>query len=207
MPNTTTSQVSTHSDTSHSAVGDVGAPRLAVLIGSTRTGRFGPVPAAWFAERARAHAAMPVDLIDLADYGLPENLDDTPDVGRLGDRLAEADAFVVVTPEYNHSFPASLKTAIDHYHEQWQAKPVAFVSYGGMAGGLRAVEQLRLVFAELHAVTMRNSLSFHNYPTVFDDDGTPSESGADTAAKQMLDQLHWWAVTLKQARAERPYSG
>ncbi len=76
--------------------------------------------------------------------------------------LSEADAFIVVTPEYNHSFTASLKFVLDLVYEPWQGKPVAFVSYGGISGGLRAVEQLRLVFAELHAVTVRDTVSFAN---------------------------------------------
>ncbi len=68
--------------------------------------------------------------------------------------------FVVVTPEYNHSFPGPLKAAIDRHVTPWQAKPVGFVSYGGISGGLRAVEHLRQVFAELHAVTVRETVSF-----------------------------------------------
>ncbi len=76
-------------------------------------------------------------------------------------RFAAADAFVIVTPEYNHSFPTPLKTAIDWHSTQWHAKPVSFVSYGGASGGLRAVEHLRQAFAEVHAVTVRNSISFH----------------------------------------------
>ncbi len=183
-------------------------PRLAVIVGSVRTDRFGPVPAAWFTEQAREHAAMDVEVVDLADYDLPASLDENDDVTALGARLAEADAFVVVTPEYNHSFPAGLKSAIDHYHREWQAKPVAFVSYGGMAGGLRAVEQLRQVFAELHSVTVRNTISFHNFWDRFDDDGQPLDgAAAANAAKQLLDQLMWWAVALKEARDKRPYEG
>ncbi|EHY89433.1 NADPH-dependent FMN reductase [Saccharomonospora azurea] len=180
-------------------------PRLAVLIGSVRADRFGPVPAAWFAQQAREHAALEVEVVDLADYDLSVSLSAGDDVAALGARLAEADAFAVVTPEYNHSFPAGLKSAIDHFHQEWRAKPVAFVSYGGMAGGLRAVEQLRQVFAELHAVTVRDTLSFHNFWGTFDDDGQPVDGAANTAAKQLLDQLTWWAVSLREARDKRPY--
>ncbi len=72
--------------------------------------------------------------------------------------MAEADAFLVVTPEYNHGYPAALKELIDSVYEPWHAKPVAFVSYGGASGGIRAVEQLRQVFAELHAVTLRDGV-------------------------------------------------
>jgi NAD(P)H-dependent FMN reductase len=114
---------------------------------------------------------------------------------------------VVVTPEYNHSFPASLKNAIDWHFTQWQAKPVGFVSYGGVAGGLRAVEHLRLVFAELHAMTVRGTVSFHMAPERFDANGEPREpEGCNRAAKAMLDQLVWWARALRTARAARPYA-
>jgi NAD(P)H-dependent FMN reductase len=113
---------------------------------------------------------------------------------------------VVVTPEYNHSFPASLKNLIDWHYTQWRAKPVGFVSYGGVAGGLRAVEHLRTVFAELHAVTTRDVVSFHTAWEQFDDSGKPVDPvGPATAAKTMLDQLAWWGLALRQARAERPY--
>ncbi|GAB3832488.1 hypothetical protein GCM10027610_024720 [Dactylosporangium cerinum] len=77
----------------------------------------------------------------------------------MGPRLTAADAFVVVTPEYNRSFPAPLKTAIDWFYEEWHAKPVTFVSYGRESGGLHATAQLRQVFNELQTVTMRNTVS------------------------------------------------
>lgn len=184
--------------------------RLVIIIGSIRAGRFGPTVADWFAAQARQRADLEVDVIDLAEAALPEILpdgDDSPQsVRELAPWLAEADAFVVVTPEYNHSFPASLKTAIDWFFDEWQAKPVSFVSYGGISGGLRAVEQLRLVFAELHAMTIRNTVSFHDYPELFDQDGQPTEpQRCNSAAKSMLDQLTWWAHALRNQRARQPY--
>ncbi|MCE7080241.1 NADPH-dependent FMN reductase [Streptomyces sp. ST2-7A] len=178
--------------------------RLAVVIGSTRAGRRGPGIARWFAERAGAHEGTEVEVVDLADHPLPAVLADSgtsdPAVTALGARLAAADAFVIVTPEYNHSFPAPLKHAIDWYGSEWHAKPIAFVSYGGRGGGLRAVEQLRQVFAELHAVTVRETVSLHG----------PSEMapgpGGDAAATAMLDRLVWWADALRAARAHRPFT-
>lgn len=114
----------------------------------------------------------------------------------------------MVTPEYNHSYPASLKAAIDWHFTQWQAKPVGFVSYGGMSGGLRAVEHLRQVFAELHAVTVRETVSFHGAWARFGPDGQPSEPDACTAAATaMLDQLAWWGNALQDARVHSPYGG
>src|SRR5689334_20020364 len=142
--------------------------RLAVIVGSTRDGRFGPVVASWFAGLARQREDLAVSVVDLADTPLPAHLSGRPTpedaalLAALTPKLAEADAFVVVTPEYNHSYPAPLKNAIDWHFTQWQAKPVGFVSYGGVSGGLRAVEHLRQVFAELHAVTVRDTVSFHN---------------------------------------------
>ncbi|MFI8324526.1 NADPH-dependent FMN reductase [Streptomyces sp. NPDC085529] len=186
--------------------------RLALIVGSTRTGRFGPTVAGWFADRVRDHTAFDVEVIDLADLRLPPALpafgaDPGPLAEELGSRLARADAFTVVTPEYNHSFPAPLKDVIDRFRTPWHAKPVGFVSYGGMSGGLRAVEQLRLVFAELHAVTVRDQVSFHNVWECFDTEGRPHHpSAAETAAKQLLDQLAWWGRVLHTARTTHPYT-
>src|SRR5438067_12935726 len=183
--------------------------RLAILVASTREGRFGPIVARWFASQAEARPEFDVDVIDLADPELPAILRRDPDpvVITYRERLERADAFVVVTPEYNHGYPAALKQAIDLAHSEWQAKPVAFVSYGGMSGGLRAVEQLRQVFAELHATTIRDCVSFHNAWPLFDADGwLREETGADVAAKTMLDRLAWWARALRSARDVEPYA-
>lgn len=186
--------------------------RLAIIVASTREGRFGPTVARWFTGQAGYRADTDIDVIDLVDTGLPATITafdrpQPPAVVALAPRLARADAFVVVTPEYNHSFPASIKTAIDWYRDEWMGKPVGFVSYGGLAGGLRAVEQLRPVFAEVHATTIRDTVSFHSYPDKFDATGIPVDAEAcNGAAKAMLDQLAWWAEALRAARALRPYS-
>lgn len=183
--------------------------RIAVILASTREGRFAPVVGRWLVEQAAARTDMEVDLIDLAEAALPEVLTRhrPPSVEALAPRLAEADAYVIVTPEYNHSFPAPLKTAIDWYNAEWHAKPVGFVSYGGMSGGLRAVEQLRQVFGELHAVSVRNGVSFHLAWEQFDAQGRLHDSeGVDAATRMMLDQLAWWGRALRNARAEQPYA-
>ncbi|MEU5633397.1 NADPH-dependent FMN reductase [Streptomyces rishiriensis] len=189
--------------------------RTAVIIGSTRDGRFGPVAADWIAAHIAQREDMTADLVDLVATPLPTVFpafgqapsdEVVAQLGAVSPRLARADAFVIVTPEYNHSFPASLKNAVDWHNEQWHAKPVGFVSYGGISGGLRAVEQLRVVLAELHAVTIRNTVSFHNYGEVFGADGRPSDPGCDVAAKAMLDQLTWWGQALREARRVRRYA-
>ncbi|MFI1250034.1 NADPH-dependent FMN reductase [Streptomyces anulatus] len=185
---------------------------IAVLIGSVRTERFGHTVAAWFAELAAQRPDLTLDVIDLAE--LPFDLagpsrtptaDMTALLARSRPRLQRADAYVVVTPEYNHSFPAALKNAIDWHLTEWAAKPVGFVSYGGISGGLRAVEQLRQVFAELHAVTVRDTVSFHGGAATFDGPGPRDPESCGAAAKVLLDQLGWWGRALRQARADQPY--
>ena len=182
--------------------------RTAVIVGSTREGRFGDTVARWFVGRAALDDAIDIDVIDLAEADLPAVITDTPApaVQAMTERFAAADAFVIVTPEYNHGYPASLKFALDSAREEWMAKPVAFVSYGGISGGLRSVEQLRQVCAELHMVSIRDSVSLHNCHGMFDEAGALSEpEGPNVAAKMMLNQLQWWAAALRNARADRPY--
>lgn len=186
--------------------------RVAVIIGSTRKNRFGSVPARWFANQARQREDFEIEVIDLRAAELPAVLtdDDEPDpepVQALSPRLAAADAFVVVTPVYNRGYPAALKNAIDWYFDEWSAKPVAFVSYGGTGGGLHSIEQLRQVFNEVHATTLRDTVSFHNYEEVFNEEGEPIDAdGVNGAAKTLLDQLAWWAHALRDARRKHPFN-
>ncbi|GAA5043282.1 NAD(P)H-dependent FMN reductase [Thermocatellispora tengchongensis] len=189
---------------------------LVIIVGSIREGRFGPVVASWVAEQAREHGGFDVEVVDLADFEIPLSLpaespkyagDSYPRpeaMAPLTSRLEEADAFILVTPEYNHSYPASLKAAIDWHFTQWTAKPVAFVSYGGAAGGRHAVLHLENVLTELHAVTIRDGLAFPNYFTAWQD-GRPLDPGAPGYAKTLLDQLAWWAAALSTARDATPY--
>lgn len=183
---------------------------IALLIGSTREGRFAPTIARWVVDTtARLRPDMALDVIDLADVGLPAVYPSVngAEVDAYIERIDRADAFVVITPEYNHGYPASLKQAIDLPMQQWKAKPVAFVSYGGISGGLRAVEQLRQVFAELHATTIRDTVSFAMAHGLFDAAGDLRQpAGPEAAAKTMLDELAWWAHALRTARDAHPYA-
>ncbi|WP_329118115.1 NADPH-dependent FMN reductase [Streptomyces sp. NBC_01465] len=189
--------------------------RIAVVLGSTREGRFGPVVSRWITDRLAEHEDLTVDVVDLAEtplptvypaFGQPPAPGTEKALAVVSPRLEAADAFVFVTPEYNHSFPAPLKNLIDWHNQQWHAKPIGFVSYGGISGGLRAVEQLRVVMAELNAMTIRNTVSFHNYGEKFDAEGKVSDPAVDTAAKALIDQLTWWAHALRDAKSVRPYA-
>jgi NAD(P)H-dependent FMN reductase len=174
--------------------------KVGLVYGSTRPGRFCDTVARWAAGQIAAREGFAVELIDPAAAG-----SDGP--APLNERVAACDAFVVVTPEYNHGYPAPLKALIDSIGPEWHAKPVAFVSYGGISGGLRAVEQLRLVFAELHAVTIRDSVSFAGAWEQFDADGAlRNPERAQRSMEAMLRRLHWWAVSLAHARNIWPYA-
>nr|WP_101832344.1 NAD(P)H-dependent oxidoreductase [Frankia canadensis] len=209
-----------------------------MLLGSVRAGRLGPTVAAWFATLAQRRDDVRLDLVDPAalphiaspaagsvspgdpgtnDAGTNDagtNDVGTNDVGTpatretVGRRLAAADGFVVVTPEYNHSYPAALKHLIDDYRQEWYAKPVGFVSYGGVSGGLRAVEHLRAVFAEQHAVTVRDSVSLHGVSAAdFADGGRVAADGGTAAAVDLLlDRMSWWGRALRVARDSEPYA-
>ena len=175
--------------------------KVGLIYGSTRAGRFCDTVARWAASQVGAREGFALVNID------PAVTESGGDASALKQKLAACDAFIVVTPEYNHGYPAPLKALIDSFGSEWHAKPVAFVSYGGVSGGLRAVEQLRLVFAELHAVTIRDSVSFAGAWEQFDLNGMlRSPERAERSMDAMLHRLHWWAVSLAHARNLWPYA-
>ncbi|MGK8524324.1 NADPH-dependent FMN reductase [Nocardia asteroides] len=191
----------------------IGPVRVALIVGSTRHGRFGPTVADWFAGRlGRRRHDVEVDRIDLATSELPDRLTDHDEpaptaVRALGARLDAADAFVVVTPEYNRSFPAAVKNAVDWFDVEWAAKPVTVVGYGGDADGGHAATQLRPVFGELNAVPIRRTVTITRAWQRFASDGAWPRRDAelDEAVDGALDQLLWWARALREARAARPF--
>ncbi|WP_131738770.1 NADPH-dependent FMN reductase [Actinomadura roseirufa] len=184
--------------------------RLAVIVGSARPERLAPHVVSWFTGHLAQRPDMVADVVDLLDARLPPSPDEeSPEVAAYRPRIGAADAYVMVAPEYNHSFSGVLKTAIDCCTTEWRAKPVGFVSYGlSRGGGVRAVEHLRQVLAELHAVGVRDAVCFPSVLDHFGDDGgfPRDRAGADLAAKVMLDQLAWWALALREAKARRPYT-
>lgn len=189
--------------------------RLAVIVGSTRAGRLGETVATWFSGQLEHRGDFEVDVIDLRETDLPARQSDahpksgrySPPVQAFAARIDAADAFVLVTPEYNHGYPASVKTALDAVYSEWNAKPAGFVSYGGVSGGLRAVEQLRQVLAELHVVAIRDVVAIPFAMRAFDEAGELQDDGTiEASVKIMLDALSWWARALRTARADFPYA-
>ncbi|MEH1165480.1 NAD(P)H-dependent oxidoreductase [Micromonospora sp. CPCC 205539] len=178
--------------------------RIAVIIGSTREGRAGDRVARWFVDQVERHDDLAVTVVDLTEYDFPTSYpaEPTASIRAFVREVGRADGFVVVTPEYNHSFPAPLKQAIDYAYDEWQAKPVGFVSYGCGSTGLHAVDQLRTVFTALHAMTVRDVVGIDLLG------GEPSALGADELCRDtsvLLDQLRWWGLALRDGRAARPY--
>lgn len=183
--------------------------RIAVIQGSIRDGRMNDRVTKWVLAQLTLQG-FDLSVIDPRDPALlPLQTDDRQAVGHLQSLLAPAQGFVIVTPEYNHSLPGPLKTLIDATQAEWQAKPVGFVSYGGISGGLRAVEALRPVFAELHTVTLRDTVSFAAPWNRFDQNGLlidpEDHATAEAAMSRFGHQLRWWSEALATARAARPY--
>jgi NAD(P)H-dependent FMN reductase len=172
--------------------------RVVLVVGSVRSPRFADVLVPWLQSCLEPVDWLRLDVVDLSTVDLPEReLRPGGSPSPISERLAVADAFVVLTPEYNHSFPSALKNAIDWHVDVWHRKPVAFVSYGAGSGGARAVEQLRPVFAELHAVTTRNAVILNqpwNHVTANGVFQPPA--GVDAAVAATLEELRWWATTL-----------
>ena len=182
---------------------------IQVILGSTRQGRFGDKVAQWFMQQAQNHDLITAELVDLADWPLPffsspappmmaESQD--PQVLAWGSKLAEADGYVLVTPEYNHGYPAVLKNALDLVFRPWNGKPVGFVGYGGPAGGIRAVEQLRQVVVELEMIPMRQQVSIPNVYMAFDEAGSLTDLRHERTARAVLDELERKAASLKASR-------
>ena len=185
-------------------------PVLQVLIASTRPGRVGPAVAAWFVDLAREHGAFEVDLVDLAELDLP--FMDEPNHPRLraythdhtkawSERVDRADAFVFVMPEYNYSYTAPLKNAMDYLHEEWKHKPISFVSYGGISAGLRAVQAIKQVTSTLSMTSTQAAVPIPFVASHLDDEGRFQgtdimRDGARATLEELL-RLHGALSTLR----------
>ena len=182
--------------------------KVAIILGSTRPGRKSEAVGRWVHALATQRTDASFELVDLRDFNLPLLDEPTPPSQRKytqphtlawSAKVESFDAYVFVTPEYNHSTTGALKNALDFVYHEWTNKAAGFVSYGS-AGGVRAVEQLRLILAELQVATVRNQVmlslftDFENYTTFKPD---PRHEKSVTG---MLDQLVSWGTALKTTR-------
>ncbi|MHC1558931.1 NADPH-dependent FMN reductase [Actinomycetospora sp. C-140] len=184
-------------------------PLLQIIVASTRPGRVGEPIARWFGEYAREHGAFDVEIVDLVDVDLPMFAEpEHPRFGRytldstkaFSAIIARADAFAIVHPEYNHSYNAALKNALDHLNQEWAGKPVALIGYGGVAAGARAAEALWPVLVGLRMVPVAATVPIPFAAKNVSGEGdarvfTPAAE-TETGGKAALDGLTEWIGTL-----------
>lgn len=185
-------------------------PRLLIIVASTRPGRAGLPISEWVRAEAVAHGGFEVEVADLAEINLP--FLDEPNHPRLHQytlphtkawsaTVAAADAFVFVLPEYNHGYTAPLKNAIDFLFREWQYKPVGFVSYGGVVGGSRAVQQLKPVLAALKMVPMVEAVPIPNFSRHLTEESRFEATDVlNDGIVAMLTELRRWAIALQPLR-------
>jgi NAD(P)H-dependent FMN reductase len=191
--------------------------KLQIIVGSTRPTRAADQVAPWVTGRAAVHEAFDTEVLDLRDWALPMFGEHMGSIGDPRDpsysdervrawnkKIAEADAYLIITPEYNHSIPGELKNAIDSVFVSFafRNKPLAMVGYsGGVGGGIRAIEHLNQVAVELEMAPLRSTVVLPYVDKAFDDDGRPVDPTTDVSLQILLDDLAWWAAALRSARA------
>ncbi len=158
-------------------------PKIQVILGSIRVGRNGEAVAKWFMDAIKDFDGADVELVDLKDYPMPlledemspmeraNNKNPNPAVQKWLDKISEADGYVMITAEYNHSVPGALKNAIDYGNYEWREKAIGFVGYGSFAGGARAVEHLRQIAGELYMYDVRDQIVIPMVWAAFGEDG------------------------------------
>jgi NAD(P)H-dependent FMN reductase len=191
--------------------------KLQIIVGSTRPTRAADKVVPWVAERAALHEAFETELIDLRDWPLPMFGEHAGSIGDRRDptysqdivrhwnhKIAEADAYLVITPEYNHSLPGELKNAIDSVFVSFafRNKPMTAVGYSsGVGGGMRAIEHLVQIAVEVEAAPLRSTVVLPFVDKAFTDDGQPADPATEVSLQIALDDLAWWASALQKARA------
>jgi NAD(P)H-dependent FMN reductase len=191
---------------------ELGKIRIAIIVASTRSTRFADYPLAWVTEQLATVSRFDIDVIDLREHPLPfYDLPAPParahraysfdEERALGERLDSADAYIVITNEYNHGYSAALKNVLDHFFAEFVHKPVAFIGYGNV-GGSRAIEQLRQVVAELDMVSVRFTVHVMGGEMA---DVRRGDLSVFTRLKprlaMMIESLEWWARATAVARS------
>ncbi len=190
---------------------------LQIIVGSTRPERQADAVMRWVFDGASSHGAFKAEVLDLRDWPLPIFAEGLKTIGDLANptysdpivkrwnrKIAEAEAYLFITPEYNHSVPAVLKNALDSVFASFafRNKPAGFVAYSsGPVGGARAVEHLAQIAVEGEMVPLRNTVLLAEIQSAFGPDGHPRNAMTGVALTILLDDLAWWAGALSKARA------
>ncbi len=184
-------------------------PKLSVIIASTRPGRVGLPVGTWFTEFAKKHGRFDVEVADLKEINLP--MLDEPNHPRLqkyehahtkawSERIDKSDAFVIVTPEYDFSSPPALVNALDYLFKEWNYKPAAFVSYGGMSGGIRSVQMTKMLLTSLKMVPLTDSVAIPYVDKHIENGVFKADEKMEKAAGSMLDELLRFSDALQVLR-------
>ena len=184
-------------------------PKLTIIIASVREGRGGEAVARWFIERARQHGKFEVQVADLKELNLP--ILNEPHHPRLKKYVHEStkqwsavvdasDAFVFVTPEYNYSTPPALVNALDTVYHEWTYKPVGFVTYGGISGGLRAMQMTRMMVTGFKMMPMVEAVNIPFFTQFVQDGMFKANETHEKSVSPMLDELFRWSEALKTLR-------
>lgn len=186
-------------------------PRIGIVIGTTRRGRFGDKPAAWIERLAAGRDDIEVEIVDLRDYALPLFDEPLPPIFASAvdssaikwcEKVASLDGYIFITAEYNHSISGALKNALDFPYAEFNKKPASFVGYGNV-GGARAVQHLRQIAVELELAPLRNAvhIGLDEYRAVTSDGRQLAEfDHLNAAGARLLDEIAWWSSALKTGR-------
>lgn len=191
-------------------------PKILVILGTTREGRRGEKVAKWAMNILSKRPDADFEFVDLRDWNFPfYNFSGYPSTekgvyfSKLQEKWAKkvdpVDGFLIITPEYNHGYPGVLKNALDFLWYEWNHKPVTFISYGGMSGGVRVAEQLRQVSIEIEMIPIRNQVIIHHIKDAFDDKGKVRDEKLNKQLNGTSDALVKWANSLKKIRGELAY--
>ncbi|WP_427891889.1 NADPH-dependent FMN reductase [Kribbella sp. GL6] len=181
---------------------------IAIIVGSTRPGRYGEAVGQWVLEQASERGDAKFELVDLLDHPLPHLDEPVPasagqyaneHTKRWSETIDRYDGYVFVTPEYNHSVPGALKNAIDYLYREWNNKAAGFVGYG-VVGAARAVEHLRLIAAELQLATVRSQVALSFYTDFENFTALRPEQRQVDALGELLDQVVAWSNALATVR-------
>jgi len=190
--------------------------KLKVILSSVREERQGEKVSNWVMDELASNREFDSELLDLKNYQFPYYEDAlSPSQLRMpyntdlrqqwAEKIAEADAVLIITPEYNHSYPAVLKSALDVIYHEWNNKPVGFISYGGNGNGARSVEHLRLVAIELQMAPIREGihLGIFSGEEIFDASGEMIVKSNNRKLEKLMSSLSWWADALMNARMKK----
>lgn len=176
---------------------------IPIILGTARQGRRSEMAAKFVLSQVARHPEIETELLDVRDFRLPatDNSGQSEIAQKWAEKVTEADGFIIVSPEYNHGYPGELKMMLDMLYEQYGKKPVGLIGVSrGVLGGVRMVEQLRLVAIEFRMVPIRQAVYFSAVHNLFDEKGQIKDESYSEKIVKMLEELVWYAKALKWGR-------